>query len=189
MGRRFKNKDGEVVETVKTGETVEVEKVEEEKKPKSTEEMLESLCEEAKSINDNLLKVNKTQIFLEFMVLILAVVIGALAAGLFFLTFSSMYMDTATSNETEVTTEAFDLTSVNDIVLEDCIFEYSGKTYNDVSELSERISGNYELVTLINNSDRYDCLVYVDEKYEKPELYYQGGTFRLRLPKGVSSNE
>lgn len=189
MGRRFKNKNGEVVETVKTGETVEVEKVEEEKEPKSTEEMLESLCEEVKSVNDNLLRVNKTQIFLEFMVLILAVVIGALEAGLFFLTFSSMYMNKATNTETEITTEVFDLTSVSDIALEDCIFEYSGKTYDDTYELGARISGNYDLVTLIHNSDRYDCMVYVDEKYEKPELYYQGGTFRLRLPKGVSSNE
>lgn len=230
MSRRNKNKSNtasvveqtketvaEVTTSTENGETTKEEPVEEIKESavdntdtifddarQATDEILTDILEEIRLITDNLGKVSKAQTILQITVYALAVLIGGMLTGLFFLNWGSLNSDRTTEviTTTEVATEydastateeEFDLTSVQDVNLYNSEFEYSGKTYKADELVGRFDSGDMELVTLVyktdNNEHRYDCLLMASEKYTEPELYYQGGNFRLRLPVEEDTDE
>lgn len=200
----------EVTTSPENGETTKEEPVEEGKETiiddarQATDEILMDILNEIKLITDNLGKVSKAQTILQITVYALAVLIGGMLTGLFFLNWGSLNSnktteavvttEVATEYDASTTTEEeFDLTSVQDVNLYNSEFEYSGKTYTADELVGRFDSGDMELITLIyktdNNEHRYDCLLMASEKYTEPELYYQGGNFRLRLPVEEDTDE
>lgn len=230
MSRRNKNKSNtalvveqtnetvaEVTTSSENGETTKEESVEKSKERiidntdtifddarQATDEILTDILEEIRLITDNLGKVSKAQTILQITVYALAVLIGGMLTGLFFLNWGSLNSDRTTEviTTTEVATEydasttteeEFDLTSVQDVNLYNSVFEYSGMTYTADELVGRFDSGDMQLITLVYKTDgdehRYDCLLMASEKYTEPELYYQGGNFRLRIPVEEDTNE
>lgn len=200
----------EITTSSENGETTKEEPVEEGKETiiddarQATDEILMDILNEIKLITDNLGKVSKAQTILQITVYALAVLIGGMLTGLFFLNWGSLNSNKTTEavvttevateqNVSTTTEEEFDLTSVQDVNLYNSKFEYSGKTYKADELIGRFNSGDMELITLIyktdNDEHRYDCLLMASEKYAEPELYYQGGNFRLRMPVEEGNDE